>query len=385
MPQIYLPHHLKASLQRGHPWIYRNQCGESPRLPDGSWVLLQCGDHSAYGLWDNSGPIAVRVFSRQRKPDADWLAEKVETAWQLREPVRAQDTTAYRWLNGEGDGIPGVVVDLYMDFAVVSYYAGSLEVVLPWLLPALRQKIRLRGILGRSPEDSREPFALWGRLPPRDLIVHEHGMKMHVNLLAGQKTGLYLDQRENRLFIERLSHGKKVLNCFAYTGGFSLFALRGGAIETINCDIAGAATEESRRNFALNGFEPKDHEFITGDAFELLESSRRQGRRFDLVILDPPSFARARKSRHAALRAYTRLNSLALGCVVEGGYLATASCTAQVSPEMFREMLGEASRQAGRQLTTIHEAGQAMDHPIPAGFPEGRYLKFVVGQVTSWS
>jgi len=223
-----------------------------------------------------------------------------------------------------------------------------------------------------------------GQVPPRDLVVQEHGLKFHANLFEGQKTGLYLDQRENRRTVEGWSRGCAVLNCFAYTGAFSLYAARGGATSVASCDIADPAMAEARRNFALNGFDPAGYEFVSEDAFELLERYGRGGRRFDLVILDPPSFAKAKKDRYAALRAYARLNRLALGCLRPDGLLATASCTSQVSAEAFKAMLADAGRQAGRRLIILHEAGQAIDHPVPAGFPEGRYLKFILAQATEW-
>jgi 23S rRNA (cytosine1962-C5)-methyltransferase len=222
---------------------------------------------------------------------------------------------------------------------------------------------------------------LWGRKPPRDLIVEENGLRLYVDLLAGQKTGLYLDHRENRRYLEAWCGGKRVLNCFAYTGAFSLYALRGGAAQVTGVDIAPQAAGEAARNLQLNGFDVDVNSFIVADCFELLQQYATQERRFDMVILDPPSLARAKKSRHAATRAYVRLNQSAMRCLPPGGLLATASCTSQVSPQAFREALGEAAARAGRRLLILHEAGQAIDHPVPAHFNEGRYLKFILGRV----
>jgi 23S rRNA (cytosine1962-C5)-methyltransferase len=221
----------------------------------------------------------------------------------------------------------------------------------------------------------------WGEPPPHDLTVEEYGLRFYADLRAGQKTGLFLDQRENRRFVEGLSDGREVLNCFAYTGAFSLHALRGGARAVVSADIGKGLAEAAEANIVLNQLDARRHSFVTGDCFELLARYAEEGRRFDLVILDPPSFAKSKQNRFAAMRAYTRLNALALRCVAPGGLLATASCTSQVGPEAFKEMLAAAGASAGRRLQLIHEAGQPLDHPVPAHFPEGRYLKFVVGRV----
>jgi 23S rRNA (cytosine1962-C5)-methyltransferase len=172
-----------------------------------------------------------------------------------------------------------------------------------------------------------------------------------------------------------------VLNCFAYTGAFSLYALRGGARSVVSADIGKGLDEASAANVALNGFDAALHTFVTGDCFELLNQYVDERRQFGLVILDPPSFAKSKQNRFAAARAYTRLNTLALRCVAPGGILATASCTSQIGPEAFKELLAAAGASAGKRLQIIHEAGQPLDHPVPTYFPEGRYLKFVVGRV----
>jgi 23S rRNA (cytosine1962-C5)-methyltransferase len=303
--------------------------------------------------------------------------------------VRAQHTTAWRWLFGESDGVPGITVDFYDGFAVVQTYASSLDVLVPPLVDALSADHRVRGILmRRRSSDADDPERdltgkierLWGDWPDRELVVTEHGLHFTANLYAGQKTGLFLDHRENRLMLQQFCAGRTVLNCFAYTGAFSVYAARGGATKVTSCDIAADAISDARRNFSLNGFDPGKHEFIASDVFDLLEEYAAHGRSFDVIVLDPPSFARARKHVEVAVRAYTRLNRLALQCLVPGGLLVSASCTSQVSPEMFREMLADAAARAGKRLALIHEAGQPVDHPVAAHFPEGRYLKFVIGR-----
>jgi 23S rRNA (cytosine1962-C5)-methyltransferase len=283
---------------------------------------------------------------------------------------------------GEGDGLPGITVDLYNSFAVIATYSESVRVLVPWVVTALREVVPVTGILERLPRDEQatddKVRLLWGEQPPPDLVIEEHGLKFRANLRAGQKTGLFLDHRENRHFLEPWSYGKRVLNCFSYTGAFSVYAAWGGASEVVSCDVAPAAAEDARANFALNGFNPANYEFAVEDCFALLERYAVAGRQFDLIILDPPSFATSKKQLHGAVRAYKRLNQLALRCLVPDGLLASASCTSQVSPDAFRAMLAEAAEAANTRLQIIHDAGQPVDHPVPSHFPEGRYLKFML-------
>jgi 23S rRNA (cytosine1962-C5)-methyltransferase len=400
LPVVHLPAELSKRLHRGHPWVYRNRLPKGLRLPSGTWVRVRCGSFEGVGLWDARSPIGVRIFTglRSRRdagrdrgnepvmvPDEPWVASRVRQAWQIREPLRAagSGTSAYRWLYGESDGLPGVVVDLYGDYAVVETYAESLNVLLDWIVRGLDACTSLKGVLkrGGGARHGKDVRSLWGRQPSRDLIVQENGLRLYVDLLAGQKTGLYLDHRENRLYLEPWCAGKRVLNCFAYTGAFSLYALRGGAVHVTSVDSAVQAAQEAARNLRINGYDPDEHPFLVADCFDLLAEYAQQRQAYDLIILDPPSLARSKKSRHAAERAYVRLNQAALRCIPPGGLLATASCTSQVSPQAFRELLGEAAAQAGKRLLIVHEAGHAIDHPVAAHFPEGRYLKFVLGRV----
>jgi 23S rRNA (cytosine1962-C5)-methyltransferase len=376
---LELPPALKSRLSQGHPWVYGNQVSNAPDIPSGTWVRVRCGGFFSFGLWDAQGAIAVRLFSRRRVPDADWVADRVAEAWNLRASVRATATSAYRWIYGESDGLPGIVVDLYGEFALIQTYAQSVEGLVPWVADALHAHTTLLGILWR-PKDGALG-SLWGRLPPRNLTVEEQGLLFEADLFAGQKTGLYFDQRDNRLTLASWSEGQTILDCFCYVGAFSLYALRGGAKSVVACDTAAGAVQSAQRNFLLNGFDPDQHTFLVQDCFELLERFAGEGRQFDIVVLDPPSLARNRQSRRVAERAYVRLNQLALGCVRPGGLLASASCTSQVSPEAFRRALAEAARRAGRWLLVLHDAGHPLDHPVPTHFPEARYLKFVVSRV----
>lgn len=412
--QLELPHFLKPALAAGHPWVYRDHVPRDFRAPSGAWVEVSAGNWRSFALWDTASPIALRVYG-PTQPDPAWVTRQVQAAWDLRAPLHSpvaspvlesdRPTTAFRWLFGEGDGLPGITVDRYGDYAVLATYADSVDVLVPWVVDALVAIAReagqpLLGILrrNRQPANNAEPVSIvetaktrsiWGELPPADLVVQECGLYFRVNLFEGQKTGLFVDQRENRQYVETLASGRRVLNLFAYSGAFGMYAARGGAVSTINVDSAAAALADAKANYYLNGFDGLDsvdngnarHEFVVADVAAYLEKARVAGRKFDLVVCDPPSLSHSKEQLPQALKAYARLNAAAMRATAKGGLLATASCTAQVSPDAFREALADAARQAGRRLQVIHEVGQPVDHPVMVGHREGRYLKFVVGRV----
>ena len=366
---------LAPALASGHPWIYRNHL-PNHSLKTGDWVRLEAGKESAIGLYDAEGAIGVKLFSKAAVPDKAWLQTRVKEALLLRKLI-PKDTTAYRLLYGEGDGLPGIVADLYERFVVVKSYSQSVEGLLPDIAKGLAKELRLKGIVWRQ---GKTLNALWGELPPPELIIKENGLSFIANLYEGQKTGLFLDQRENRQTLRQLSRNKSVLNLFSYNGGFSVYALAGGANGVTSVDIAPAATKDAERNAVLNDV-GAEHKSVTADVFEYLQSCVSEKRRFDIVILDPPTLAKDKRSKHAALRAYKKLNSLALRCVKPEGLLVSSSCTAQVSESEFKAMLAEAFKDTSLLGQVIHEAGHALDHPVRPNFPEGRYLKFVVARV----
>jgi 23S rRNA (cytosine1962-C5)-methyltransferase len=353
--------------------------------PNATWVQVRAGRFEGYGLWDKSSPIAIRMFSRSVIPDRSWFTARVREAAALRRSLESADTNAYRLLYGEGDGVPGITVDVYDRYAVVVTYASALDALVPELCDVLMQELPLAGILRRerahSAEESARTSLLIGESPPEQLLVRENGVKLVANLYHGQKTGLFLDHRDNRAYVRGISAGKRVLNLFSYTGAFSVYAALGGATHVTSVDVAGKAVAAATRNFSENGLSPDVHEPVVADVFEYLERGRAEGLRFDLVICDPPSFAGSQSGRHAAVRAYVRVNALGLSLVSPGGFYAAASCTAQVSPEQFRQALAEAAERARVRFQIVHDVGQAADHPVFAGHPEGRYLKFVVGRI----
>jgi 23S rRNA (cytosine1962-C5)-methyltransferase len=382
-PVLELPGQLKRGLQAGHPWVYRDHVPRGFQAASGSWVKVRCGSYTAFALWDETSRIALRLFSELGVPDSAWVQERVAAALALRRSMLDAQTSAYRLLYGEGDGIPGLTVDIYGSFAVIVTYADSLETLVPLVVRALAELMKLHGIVRRARVRDGEPprlETLHGRLPPRDLIIVEHGLRMQVDLFVGQKTGLFLDHRENRRFLGNLCGGKRVLNLFSYTGAFSLYAARAGAVSVTSVDMSQPAARAARANFELNGIDPEAHEFLSEDVFEFLERTRQKGVKYDVVICDPPSFANSREQLKNALRAYVSVNSAGLRVLESGGVYAAASCTAQVSSDVFRGMLAESAVNAKRRLQIFHDAGHASDHPIFVGHPEGRYLKFLVAR-----
>jgi 23S rRNA (cytosine1962-C5)-methyltransferase len=382
-PTLELPTQLKRGLQAGHPWVYRDHVPRGFQAASGTWVKVRAGSYAAYALWDETSRIALRLFSELQVPDANWVRERLVQALALRRSMLDEQTSAYRLLYGEGDGIPGLTVDVYGSFAVIVTYADSLEVVVPWVVRALVELLKLHGIVRRARVRDGEPprlEVLHGRLPPRDLIIAEHGLRMQVDLFLGQKTGLFLDHRENRRFMGALCAGKRVLNLFSYTGAFSLYAARAGATSVTSVDMSQPAARAARANFELNGLDPDQHEFLSEDVFEFLERSRQKGMSYDVVICDPPTFANSREQQKNALRAYVSVNSAGLRVLEPSGVYAAASCTAQVSVDAFRGILAESAVNAKRRLQIFHDAAHAPDHPIFAGHPEGRYLKFIVAR-----
>lgn len=378
---LVLPESLSGRLEAGHRWVYRTHVPKEFRAPSGSWVQVRAGGFSGYALWDDESPVALRIFSRYGRPDAGWVRDRVREAWSLRSDWLLGTTDAFRLLYGEGDGLPGVVVDYYAGYCVLVTYAASLQVLVDPITRALMELEPVRGVVRRSEGSATRLEVLAGEPPPSDLTVNEGDWCLRVNLREGQKTGLFLDHRDNRLFIAKHARGASVLNLFCYTGAFSLAALSGGASRVASVDAAAPSIQAARENFALNGHDPERFEFVVADVFAYLEQARARSERFDLVISDPPSFAKRREQQRLALKAYRKLAVDGLRVTRPGGIYVGASCTSQVSPDQFRQTLAEAAQRTNRRLQVIHEAFHAVDHPVFVGHPEGRYLKCIVTRV----
>jgi 23S rRNA (cytosine1962-C5)-methyltransferase len=395
--RLELERGLGRHLRAGHPWVYRKALQTVPRIPPGSIVdLTEGGKFVARGYFDPLSPIAVRVLTRDvREPvDGGFFERRVAAARELRERLLDLSATdSFRLLHGEGDGLPGVVVDLYAGTAVLKLYSAGLTPARALIVEALRGTVPgLRGVLGRDEmgredgedEGWRGARRLWGEEPPVPVVILERGVRFGVDLRRGQKTGFFLDQRENRALVRRLARGASVLNCFSFSGGFSVNAALGGASRVFSVDQDADAIALARENFVRNGLDPNAHDFLAADVFELLASFRAEGRRFGMVILDPPAFAKSQRAVQSAIDGYASLNRQALELVEPGGLLVTASCSARVSADAFQGAIKEAGLKAGVDLTLVEERFQPPDHPIRLQFPEGRYLKLLVLRATPW-
>lgn len=382
----------ERAIRQGHPWLFGHAIvkqGRDGRHGDLAVVFDRRDRFLAVGLYDPLSPIRVRILQqgKQAAIDREWFEARLAAAVQLRASLLTENTTGYRLVHGENDGLPGLVVDRYDQTQVLKLYTPAwvphLRDVLPALQaadPAERLVLRLGRATRSRPEHLcglRDGVILHGPDLDGPLVFLENGLRFEVDPIGGQKTGFFLDQRENRARVERLAGGRCVLDVFAYTGGFSLYAARGGARTVVSLDVSRPALTAAVRNFALNQDHSSvaacAHEILAEDAFEALTRLGREGRRFDLVIVDPPTFAKKQDEVTAALRAYTRLTRLALGVLQPGGTLVQASCSSRVSAEQFFETVNRAAVEAGRPLREIELTGHPQDHPI--SFREGAYLK----------
>jgi 23S rRNA (cytosine1962-C5)-methyltransferase len=376
-----------SALLRGHPWIWREGLARSPEvLRTGEVVEVRdnAGAFLGQGLWDALSPLAVRIYTRKESPkvDAAFFAQAVERAIDRRRSLAADSsTTAYRLCHGEGDRVPGVVLDRYDTVAVLRLDGDAIASWLADLGTALWPLLKSRGILSLAHRTAQKGAPhlerLAGEAPPETIVVRENGVGMLVDLAHGQKTGAFLDQRDNRARVRALAAGSRVLNLFSYAGGFSTAAALGGAAHVTSVDIAQAAHATAQRSMRENGVDPKDHAFVTADAFAYLDSARAKGQRWDLIVSDPPSFAPSEKARARALSAYRKLHGACAAVLSPGGVFCAASCSSHVTAEDFASTLDDAA--LGRaDLSLTGMFGPPEDHPTLAGWPEGRYLKFAL-------
>jgi 23S rRNA (cytosine1962-C5)-methyltransferase len=294
-----------------------------------------------------------------------------------------EDGGGARLVFAESDRLPGLIVDRYGDWLAVQFLTLGVDARRERLVELLMDGFKPRGIVDRSDPIARRQEGLppvgggaAGSPPPPDLTITEHGLRFPVDLLGGQKTGFFLDQRENRRLVGGLARGRAVLNAFSFTGAFAVHALAGGATRVVNLDSSREALEGAEAALRLNGFDPdRQAEQIQGDVFQVLRAFRDEGRTFDLIILDPPKFARSKGELDAATRGYKDINLLAMRLLTPGGLLATFSCSGLVTPDLFQKVVFGASIDAGRAMQVIARMTQAADHPLLLTFPEGEYLK----------
>lgn len=387
--EVQLRPQAAAAVRRGHPWVWRQGIERGGQgLEAGAVVQLReaGGALVGSGLWDPASPIAVRVFGLgEERPSVEKVVERIERAIARRDAfVDGSRTNTYRLCHGEGDRVPGLVLDRY-DHVVVAKLDGAhftswFDEVAEKLWPRLRER-GIRSFVRRIHRDEDRSQGkierVFGDEPPARITVLENGIRMVVDVAEGQKTGAFLDQRDNRDRVRRLAKGRRVLNLFSYAGGFSTAAALGGASHVTSVDIAHAAHKTAQASMRENGLDPAAHAFVTADAFAFLDNAKRRGESWDLIISDPPSFAPSEKALTRALGAYRKLHAACAAVLAEGGIFCASSCSSHVSPEIFLTTLDDGS--LGRaDLSVLEVHGAGADHPIVAGFPEGRYLKFVV-------
>ena len=394
IPQIYLRRGKEESLVRRHPWIFSGaidyiKAEEESEIAEGA--LVEVFDHKgafiARGHYQ-IGSIAVRVLSFEREEiDQAWWNRRLRVALDVRRTLALTDdpsTTCYRLVHGEGDSLPGLVVDIYGSTAVVQCHSVGMYRSRQQIAGAIRAAYgdRITAIYDKSSQTL--PFKadlgavdgyLWGTSDHASQVVLENGEKFWVNWEKGQKTGFFLDQRENRELVKRYARGHTVLNTFCYTGGFSVYALSGGAREVCSVDSSERAVALATENMRLNFGPDAPHSEVAADAVEYL---RDIGDRYDLIILDPPAFAKHHKVLGNAMQGYKRLNARALSQIRPGGILFTFSCSQAVSKELFRTTVFSAAAIAGRRVRILHQLTQPADHPINIYHPEGEYLKGLV-------
>ncbi len=383
-------------VRAGHPWIFDGaiESVSHTGAPGDLAVVFDAKRRfAAIGLWDPTSPIRVRVLhaGSARPIDADFWSERLDDAAGRRRALVADgDTTGYRCVHGENDGMPGLVVDRYGDTGVVKLYTAAWLPHLATIVPLVCDVFRVDRVVLRHGRSVELPFdtedgavALVGPRPTGPVPFDERGLRFEADVLTGQKTGHFLDQRENRALVGGLAAGADVLDVFCCTGGFSVHAAAGGAASVVSVDRSQPALDTARRNMAANrGREPVRacrHITVEGDAFDVLESLAADGRRFDVVVIDPPSFASRSSQVDRALAAYGRLTRLGIAVTAPGGMLVQSSCSSRVGEAAFFATVRSAAAETGHQLEEWARTGHAVDHPV--SFPEGRYLETLFARV----
>ncbi|MBQ9296972.1 MAG: class I SAM-dependent rRNA methyltransferase [Paludibacteraceae bacterium] len=401
MVTIYLKPHKEESLKRLHPWVFsgaiarialdRNYPYNEPQEGELVCVRSSADEVMGIGHWQ-VGSIAVRIleFGADRLPDGFW-DERIRAAYRVREAIGliSPENNTFRLVHGEGDFLPGLIIDVYADTAVVQAHSVGMHLCRRTIADAVVRNVpQVKKVYYKS--DDTLPFKatiegekvgyLIGENASSDdeFWSLENGLQFRIDWLRGQKTGFFIDQRENRALVERYAAGKDVLNMFCYTGGFSLYALRGGAGHVDSVDVSQKAVDLVNVNVRKNFPDADNHTAVAQDAFEYLSAQKNRNRTYDLIILDPPAFAKHRDAVKNALRGYQRINAKAIEMIRPGGILFTFSCSQAVDKEAFRLAVFSAAAQVGRKVRILHQLHQPQDHPVNIYHPEGEYLKGLV-------
>lgn len=387
---VHVTRNAAKRLRQGHPWLFDGGIEKVNKAGHAGSVAVVFDDRRkmiGLGLYDPGHPIPVKLLTRGGGVPIDeaFFAARVQAAVAKRSELEGQGTNGYRLIYGESDGLPGLVVDRYAETIVIKLYSAVWWSRLAQVVPSLFRLSPTRHVvlrLSRALQAEGAHFGLRdgqllsaGPLPER-LTFQENGLTFEVDVVHGQKTGFFLDQRDNRKRVEAMSAKKRVLNVFSYTGGFSLYAARGGALEVTSLDASRPALEAATRNFALNSQIATPHQTLCGDAFAQMSALARAGQTFDLLVIDPPSFARKKSEVETARKAYARLTKLGLQLLAPRGTLLLASCSSRITMEDFIAINTQAAREVGESLQIIEQHGHALDHPVT--FAEGAYLKCLV-------
>ncbi|MDX9732244.1 MAG: class I SAM-dependent rRNA methyltransferase [Bdellovibrionales bacterium] len=391
--RIKLTRNLRRSIQQGHPWVYREAIvpleGASKNIDRAQLAqVLDSKGELAWAIYDPHSPLALRILSTEKFPPSStngFFHRRFERSLKLRSGVRNELTTGFRLFNGEGDVLPGLVCDVYGDTAVLQFDGQgpgefwNKNEIAEWILANVGEHLGhgpVKTVIEKSRRSSERTahHVAGDEKPSLDVVMKENGALYEVNLEKGQKTGFFLDQRDNRFFVRQNARGKTLLNLFSYTGGFSIAAGLGGADKVASLDISQAAITSAEKNWALNGLESSRHEGLAIDVFEYLTGDHST---WDHIIVDPPSMSHSEERKEIAVAKYTELFAAAAKRVVPLGELSLSSCSSHISFDDFFKIITEAMSQARRRGRILRVSGQGADHPFPHACPELRYLKFV--------
>lgn len=393
--KIILHESRDKSLKRKHPWIFSKAIKEVVNEPsNGADInIYDCNNNFlAVAAYSPNSQIRARVwsFNKDEKIDKVFFKAKILKAYEARKlMLEVTAMSACRIIAAESDSIPGLIVDMYNNYPVLEVLSAGTEFHLKEIVAALREVFPEHNIYERSDVEVRKKEGLelrkgviFGENPPTEIEITENeNMKLLVDIENGHKTGYYLDQRDNRAALAKYCKGKSVLNCFSYTGGFSLYALKGRALKVANVDVSQRALDTAKRNIVLNHLDPGRVKFIKEDVFKFLRNEKAKNNKYDVIVLDPPKFAESRGQLDKACRGYKDINMLAASIINPGGYLMTYSCSGHMTPDLFQKVVADAILDANREGQIVEYLQQASDHPISTAYPEGLYLKGLVVRI----
>ncbi|MGY4383284.1 23S rRNA (cytosine1962-C5)-methyltransferase [Pedobacter sp. UYP24] len=376
----------KAAVLR-HPWIFSGAIEKVKGTPANGEVVKVWSatkEFLAYGYYHSTSRIALRLleWNEDTTIDKNWYQEKLKIAIASRERILNADTNTCRLVFSEADFLPGLIVDKYADFLSLQILSAGMETIKADIIDSLITLLNPKGIFDKSDASARkhehlegEQGLLWGENPPEFIEVRESGIVYHINIADGQKSGFYCDQRDNRKILSAYAKGKNVLDCFSYSGGFTLNCLQQEAANVTSVDSSALALETLAHNLKLNGFKETKQTSIQSDVNKQLRIFKEEGKKFDVIVLDPPKYAPSRSALDRAARAYKDLNRLGMLLLESGGILATFSCSGAVDMETFKQIIAWAALDAGREVQILKQFNQPEDHPVRLSFPEGEYLK----------